>query len=295
MRHDASTQSGYDKATVDTVLEAMLKRTPTRRDASLVGLSGLQGSGKSTLAHQIAAAARTRGIKIQVLALDDFYFGRHARAALARAVHPLLATRGVPGTHDLMLLERTLRALRNATQRRPARVPRFDKGRDTRMPPSRWTQVTRAPQVILLEGWCVGVPPQRARALTRPTNDLERHEDAQGVWRTWVNSRLAGEYSRLWRQLDALIMLGAPDFLIVERWRDEAERKLRRRRAPRAMSTPMLRRFLMHYERLSRHALRVLPTIADIVVALDRTRHVRRIRVNGIPRQRAGSTTTAVP
>ncbi|HEV7490563.1 MAG TPA: kinase [Rhodanobacteraceae bacterium] len=279
MHQDASTRSGYDDATVDGLLEAMLECLPRRRGAALVGLSGLQGSGKSTLARQIAAAARTRGIWIEILSLDDFYFGRSARAALAREVHPLLATRGVPGTHDLALLDQTLRALRNATPRHPARVPRFDKGRDTRVPPSRWRRVARTPRLILLEGWCIGVPPQRARELVLPVNAIERRDDAKGAWRSWVNAQLAGDYARLWRKLDALILLAAPNFAIIERWRGEAERELLRRNAPLAMPAPTLRRFLMHYERLSRHMLRALPAIADIVITLDENRRVRGIRI----------------
>ena len=131
MRRDASTHVGYDRATVDAVLDALQPRLAARRP-TLVGLSGLQASGKSTLARQIADAARARGIPTQVLALDDFYLGRRARGVLARTVHPLLATRGVPGTHDIALLERTVRALREASPRWPARIPRFEKGLDTR-------------------------------------------------------------------------------------------------------------------------------------------------------------------
>jgi D-glycerate 3-kinase len=282
MRRDASTHVGYDRATVDALLDALLPRVTSRRTPLLVGLSGLQGSGKSTLAGQIAVDAQTHGIPTQVLALDDFYLGRRERTMLARSVHPLLATRGVPGTHDIALLERTLHALRNATPRRPAHVPRFDKGLDTRLPPSRWTRVTATPRLILLEGWCIGVPPEKTSALARPLNDLERSEDADGRWRAWVNHSLAHEYSKLWRRLDALIVLAAPDFAIVERWRGQPERILRRRGAPRAMTSASLRRFLMHYERLSRHALRALPKIADIVVTLDTKRRVRGIRVRRI-------------
>jgi len=295
MRRDASTHVGYDRATVDTVLDALQPRLAARRRSLLVGLSGLQASGKSTLASQIAAAAKARGIPAHVLALDDFYLGRRARGALARSVHPLLATRGVPGTHDIALLERTVRALRDASPRRPARVPRFEKGLDTRLPPSRWTRVTTPPRLILLEGWCIGVPPQDVSALARPLNDLEHREDTDARWRTWANTQLAGEYSKSWRRLDALVVLAAPDFETISRWRDEPERILRRQHAPHAMSPSMLRRFLMHYERLSRHALRVLPKIADIVIELDESRRVRRIRIAGISRQRTGSTTTAVP
>jgi D-glycerate 3-kinase len=192
-------------------------------------------------------------------------------------VHPLLATRGVPGTHDVALLGATVRALRAASARRPARIPRFDKGRDTRVPPSRWRRVGSPPRLILLEGWCIGVPSESPRALARPVNELERREDADARWRTWVNERLAHEYAALWRRLDALIVLAAPGFDIVSRWRDEPERALRRRGAPSAMSRAALRRFLMHYERLSRHALKTLPALADIVVTLDASRRVRRI------------------
>ena len=276
MHRDAITHVGYDRATVLAVLDLLQPRLAARRRPLLVGLSGLQASGKSTLAHQIAAAANARGIPTQVLALDDFYLGRRARGALAQSVHPLLATRSVPGTHDIALLERTLHALRGASSHRPAHVPRFDKGLDTRLPPSRWRRVTAAPRLIVLEGWCIAVPPQNLAALTRPVNDLERREDTDARWRTWSNARLAGEYSRLWRRIDALVVLAAPDFETISRWREEPERILRRLGAPHAMSPSMLRRFLMHYERLSRHALRTLPKIADLVVTLDEHRRVKR-------------------
>ena len=293
MHAHASTRAGYDSATVDALVDALLRRLPARR-ALFAGLSGLQASGKSTLAQQIAAAARTRGVPTEILALDDFYLGRRERAMLAREAHPLLATRGVPGTHDLALLTRTLRSLARASAKRPAHVPRFDKGRDTRLPPSRWRRVVSAPRLILLEGWCVGVPAQRPSVMTRAVNELERNEDADRRWRRWVNAQLAGDYAALWQTFDALIMLAAADFSVVARWREEPERILRRRRAPRALSPAALRRFLMHYERISRHALRVLPRIADIVVTLDADRRVRGIVARNA-RQRAGSTTTAVP
>jgi D-glycerate 3-kinase len=52
---------------------------------------------------------------------------------------------------------------------------------------------------------------------------------------------------------------------------------LRKRRAPHALTPAALQRFLMHYERLSRHALQTLPALADLRVVLDAQRRVRRI------------------
>jgi D-glycerate 3-kinase len=280
MRND-STQAGYADAVVAAVIELALRDAGPR--PTLLGLSGLQGSGKSTLAAQLVGAAQRQGVAALTMSIDDFYFGRAARLRLARTVHPLLATRGVPGTHDVDLLQRTLDALAVATPEQPARVPRFDKGRDTRLPPSSWRHIPRVPSLIVLEGWCIGVPPQSVAALRRPVNALERNEDAGAHWRGWVNGQLAQHYTPLWQRLDRLVMLQAPDYDIVRRWRDEQERALRLRNAPRALSPAALRRFLMHYERLSRQALKTLPALAHLRVVLDAKRRVqglieRRIR-----------------
>ena len=274
MPHDASTHSRYPGAIVNAVLDTLTHAAPR---PWLIGLSGLQGSGKSTLAGQLVELAARRGIGALALSIDDFYFGRAARQRLARDVHPLLATRGVPGTHDVDLLLGTLDALRTATPRRPARVPRFDKGLDTRVAPSRWRSVARTPDFVILEGWCIGVPPQDAAALRKPVNELERDEDRDARWRNWVNAQLARHYVPLWQRLDRLVMLQAPSCAIVARWRDEQERALRRRNAPRALSPAALRRFLMHYERLSRQALKTLPARADLRIVLDEGRRVRRL------------------
>lgn len=277
MRSDAITQVGYAETVVSAVLDLATAGFGVGKRPRLIGLSGLQGSGKSTLAAQVIARARAAGIDALALSIDDFYLGRGARLRLARTVHPLLATRGVPGTHDVDLLRRTLAALALATARQPAHVPRFDKGLDTRLPPARWRRVASPPAFVLLEGWCIGVRAQSPGALRAPINALERSHDGDAQWRFWVNQQLADQYQSLWQQLDALAVLGAPSYDVVARWRDQQERSLRRRRAPRAMSPAALRRFLMHYERLSRQALKTLPARADLRIVLDAERRVTRI------------------
>ncbi|MGA9422549.1 MAG: kinase [Rhodanobacteraceae bacterium] len=270
----------YPASLVARVLDD-LQRLSGRASAQLIGLSGLQGSGKTTLVRQLVEAATDRDIHAVAMSIDDFYLTRQQRRRLARAVHPLLATRGVPGTHDLTLLAGTLAALNQASGKHPARIPGFDKGRDTRTSIAHWQSIDTQPRWIILEGWCVGVPPQSSAALDRPCNALERDADADGYWRRWVNRRLQTDYAALWTRFDALVVLRAPDFDVVERWRDQPERELRKRGAPEAMSKAELRRFLMFYERLSRHALRTLPKIADVTIEIDRARHVRATRTSG--------------
>src|ERR1700754_1457487 len=111
----------------------------------LLGVSGLQGSGKSTLAAALIDAARERGWSAVTLSLDDVYLTRAERESLGGEVHPLLRTRGVPGTHDLALLASTLDALDKAAPERPVSIPRFDKGQDERYASTLWPEVPQPP------------------------------------------------------------------------------------------------------------------------------------------------------
>ncbi|MBU6246384.1 MAG: kinase [Xanthomonadaceae bacterium] len=270
MNEDPSMQN---QALAVLLLDHYAGRIARARRPYLIGLSGLQGSGKSTLARVIRTQAEARGIPTEVLSLDDFYYARSDRELMAREIHPLLRTRGVPGTHEIELLMSVLAGLPQASDRLPVPYPRFDKGRDTRLPPSRWPKVTRPPKLVILEGWALGIRPQNAAALVAPVNELERNEDPDGAWRRWVNKQLRG-YQPLWRKLDALIVLQAPNWDVVRRWRSEQEQRLIARHAPLAMDDQAMQRFLAHFERLSRHALGTLPQLADSWVEYDTERHV---------------------
>ncbi len=255
------------------MLDQYAGRIARARRTYLLGLSGLQGSGKSTLAREMKLQAESRGWPTEVLSLDDFYYSRSERELLAHQIHPLLRTRGVPGTHEIELLLSVLAALPQASEKLPVDYPRFDKGRDTRVTPSRWPRVTRPPKLVVLEGWALGVRPQLQAALEEPINSLERDEDPDGRWRHWVNKQLRG-YQPLWRKLDALIVLQAPNWEVVRKWRSEQEEELLARHAPLAMDAETMLRFLAHFERLSRHALATLPALADTSVEYDAHRHV---------------------
>jgi D-glycerate 3-kinase len=262
-----------NEALAGHLLDQYAGRIARSRRPYILGLSGLQGSGKSTLARVMRVQAEARGWPTEVLALDDFYYARSDREALARDVHPLLRTRGVPGTHEIELMMSVLAALPHASDKLPVSHPRFDKGRDTRFPPSRWPRTTRPPRLVIVEGWALGIRPQLQAALAGPINELERTEDPDGSWRHWVNKQLRG-YQPLWRKFDALIVLQAPNWEIVRRWRGEQEQELLARHAPLAMDATAMERFLAHFERLSRHALATLPALADTCVEYDDDRHV---------------------
>lgn len=237
----------------------------------VLGISGLQGTGKSTLAAQVVRAADVRGLRAAVLSLDDLYLDRDARMTLARDVHPLLATRGPPGTHEVALGLAVFDAVRAGT---PIRLPRFDKLGDRRLPESVWP-VVQCLDLLVFEGWCVGTLPQPPSALVEPVNRLERDEDSAGTWRRWCNAALARDYPALWAGLDRLLFLQPPGFDVVFDWRLQQEQALQAAEPERGgMDAVAVARFVQHYERVSRWALRTLPGSADVVVTLDAERGI---------------------
>ncbi len=237
----------------------------------LVGINGAQGSGKSTLAARLkdhlTARHRRSGA---VLSLDDLYLTRQERLALARKVHPLCATRGVPGTHDVALGLHILASLRGAGPATATRLPRFDKLADDRS--AECVEHVGRPDVILFEGWCVGAEPQPAAALAAPINALERAEDDEGVWRQWANDHLQTEYQELWRAIDVLVMIQVPDLDFVIDARLQQEKELAAADPERTpMSRAQIAHFVAHYERLTRHMWATLPARADVLLTRDRS------------------------
>jgi D-glycerate 3-kinase len=241
-----------------------------------VGVAGAQGTGKSTLAAHVCEQLEARhGLRAVVVSLDDYYLTKASRQELARTVHPLLATRGVPGTHDVGALYAALRRLSDAAAGEAVELLQFSKADDDRVPETR--SVEGPFDVILFEGWCVGASPQPDAELANPINALEQAEDADGRWRKFANDQLAHSYASLWTELGFFVFLAAPDFATVYQFRDEAEQKLRAARglrAPGVMTAEQLQRFVQHYERITRHMLRTTPAVADLVLQLDAKRRV---------------------
>lgn len=240
----------------------------------LVGLQGTQGSGKSTVCLFIKALLeQCFNYSVAIFSLDDFYLTKQERNNLAETVHPLLITRGVPGTHDVDLALTTFKALEGSDVQ-SLKAPSFSKAIDDRRPKSEWPMIDKPVDIILFEGWCVGATPQTDRQLEQPINLLEKKEDTEGVWRRYVNDNLKGNYKALFEAIDNLIVLEAPSFKQVYEWRLLQETKLSEGLKPEdddsnILSADDIRRFISHYERLTNHCLAVLPQLASWVLTLN--------------------------
>lgn len=272
--------------TVDEWYRPLAGRIAKHHDAArrtlLIGMNGSQGSGKSTLAALLTQLLSIEfGLQAIALSIDDFYLSRESRLSLARQIHPLLETRGVPGTHDVALISETLQQLTRENSEVP--IPRFDKACDDRFPERQWHKVPAPFDIVIVEGWCMGTPAQAEAALYNPVNELEAIEDPDGRWRRYVNQQIGGHYQDVYQMMDLWIMLQAPSFACVYQWRLEQEEKLadkllagdqQNSSRNRLMTATQISRFIQHYQRLTEHSLEQLPERVHFLFRLDAGRQV---------------------
>ena len=245
-----------------------LLRSKMQNGPAVVFISGAQGIGKSTA---LRSALEALGPSAIGLGIDDFYLPKAERARLAAEVHPLFATRGPPGTHDVPLLMETLIALRTARPGDTIPLPRFSKWDDDRADPVVLTLEAR-PNLIILEGWLMGVAPDPSASSDAPLNSIEA-EDPTGAWRQYQEQQLSAPYARLWDMADSFIHLDAPGFETVLGWRLQQEAE-NLGKAPGSLGeteTQWVERFIQHYERLTRRMLSGHRRDGDVIkVGADR-------------------------
>lgn len=244
----------------------------------LIGVNGTQGSGKSTLTDLLCKLMpECFGKSCIGISIDDFYLSKRQRLNNAKSVHPLLSTRGVPGTHDAHLMQKCIEALVNGQS---CRLPIFDKSIDDVLPLENWHQISQAHDFVILEGWCVGIGPQSENDLQNDVNELEQNKDTDKTWRTYVNEQLSLQYQDVFAQIDTLIMLKAPSFECVYNWRCEQEHKLidklKQQNLPidKVMDDQQILDFIQYYQRLTEHSLKTLPSKADYLYELDKHRGI---------------------
>ena len=263
-------------------LAALLATLKEKTGVPVIGIHGGQGSGKSTLSGALCTMFReVFGWNTVVLSIDDLYLTHQQRQTLARERHPLLATRGVPGTHDAQLGMDLIRQLKALEADEVLHIPAFDKASDDRLPEDQWHTVSGPVDMILFEGWCVGCHPVDVTELQQPFNKLEAEEDTDGRWRSAVNDELAASYHDWFSMIDFLLMLKVPDMKAVLNWRTQQETGNKQAAAgngpDRSLDSARLERFIQHYQRLTEQALKYMPGWADLILQQNHKHQVESI------------------
>jgi D-glycerate 3-kinase len=251
---------------VQRALDALLPKIKQQHAESsepiILGISGLQGSGKSTWASKIVEILTSQHqLHTITISLDDLY-KTHDDLVAQRAKdteNKLYRTRGQPGTHEEQLAAKffsDLKAYRGNTE---LKIPSFDKskfnGEGDRAPESEWPVITRKPDVVVFEGWCVGFQPLPSSAIEQkykdalagklPVNTPAQHQlqhlmDINESLRQYCDAFMGPQH------FDFFIHIDTDDLNNVYTWRLQQEHKLIEAKGS-GMSDDQVRAFIDGY------------------------------------------------
>ena len=251
------------------------------RKIKIIGLSGGQGSGKSTITGILKFILKKKyGLNLCIFSIDDFYKTKSERKKMSEKDHPLFLTRGVPGTHDIQLLNNILKKFKEKKFKNLL-IPKFDKSIDDRSKKYKWQKIKKRPDIVILEGWCVGATHQKESDLKKPINSIEKKFDQKLIWRRKVNYYLKNQYKKIFKKIDKLVYLKAPNFSYIYKWRLLQEQKMKLTlKNKKTMSKTQVKEFIMFYERLTKHMMRNYSRISDLTIFLDKNHRSKKMIIN---------------
>jgi D-glycerate 3-kinase len=251
------------------------------KKTQVIGLTGGQGSGKSTISNILKIILKENyKLETVIFSIDDFYKTLNERKIMSKNISSLFLTRGVPGTHDTKMILNCIKKLKKAEFKKIL-IPKFNKATDDRVPKKKWLKITKKPHIVIFEGWCVGAEQQKNKDLFIPINELEKHQDKKRIWRYRVNKELKKNYKKIFKLINKVIFLKVPSFKYVLKWRLLQEKKLRiASKSKKIMTDNQIKKFIMFYERLTKHMLKTLTHKADAVIKIDTNHRLKTIKIN---------------
>jgi len=244
-----------------------------------VGLAGGQGTGKTTISTLIQIILiRFFKLKVFKISIDDFYKTRKERTSLSKRVHPMLLTRGVPGTHDINMMLSFFKKVKSKKFKK-LKLPTFNKAKDDRFNKKHWYDLKNKPDVIIFEGWCVGAKSEKNDTLKKAINSMEKGKDQKQTWRKYVNQQLKSKYKNLYSQLNCLIYLKASSFSLLQKWRLKQERKLwlnsKKNSNLKIMSKEDVISFMQTYQRITQNMFKKTHKYASIILNLNSNHQIK--------------------
>jgi len=247
-----------------------------------VGLAGGQGTGKTTTSSIIKIILE-KYFKLNVfkISIDDFYKTRKERILLSKKIHPMLLTRGVPGTHDINMMLNFFKKVKNK-KFKSFQLPNFNKAIDDRFAKKYWYNIKKRPDVIIFEGWCVGAKHEKNSSLNKAINSMERIKDPKKLWRKYVNRQLKKKYKDLYSQLNCLIYLKAKNFSLLQKWRLKQENKLwlksKKTSKHKIMNKEDVISFMQTYQRITENMFKKMTNYASILVNLGSDHQINSVK-----------------
>ena len=239
-------------------------------------ISGVHGIGKSTLLKVLERNIEIfYNKKILTLSLDDYYLSKIKRKKLSKKIHPLFITRGVPGTHNIAELRKTIKSFDKNNF--PLNLPIFNKIKDDVSKKNRKIKCKK--DILLLEGWCCGSPPLTKNYLYKNINNLEKIKDKKLIWRQYYNELLNNDYKKIFECFDKIIFLKAPSFKYILNWRSRQE-KMMKLKNQKIMEKKEIKEFISHFEKITKWMMKTLTYKADMVIHINNIQKINKINYN---------------
>jgi len=267
------TNKNFSKKYISQFIIPIINKINNSKDNKFI-IAGSQGAGKSTLAKIFKLVLENAyKKKVMLLSIDDYYLSKNKRNKLSKNIHPLLITRGVPGTHDIVALKNDI--INFQKKKFPINTPRFNKLKDDI---SSKKNIIKKAEILLLEGWCCGSPSINKKYLFKNINRLETIFDKNKKWRQYYNSQLKKDYKKVFSLFDQQIYIQPPSFSYILKWRYNQEKNnALKSRNKDFMNKKELQKFIQHYEKLTKWMMKTMPAKADIVIKIDSNQKIKKV------------------
>ena len=242
----------------------------SNRNKFIIG--GSQGVGKSSLIIILKKTLeKFYEKKVLSLSLDDFYLSQKERKTLSQKEHELLLTRGVPGTHNIKNLIKTVKKFEKKLY--PISLPIFDKLIDDTT--KKKNVIKNQCNILILEGWCCGSNHINKVYLYKNINNLEKKFDKNFKWRNYYNNKLKNEYKKLFDMFDKKIFIKAPSFKYVLDWRLKQEiNNSSYSRFSKKMDVQEIKEFLQYYEKITKWMLKESKNNSDFLIFVNKNQKI---------------------
>ena len=267
------TNKTFSKKYINQYIVPIIKNINDSKNYKFI-IAGSQGSGKSTLTAVLKLVLeKFYKKKVMLLSIDDYYLSKNKRLKLSKKIHPLLITRGVPGTHNIAALRKDI--INFQKKKFPIVAPLFNKLKDDI---SSKKKIIKKAEILLLEGWCCGSTPINREYLFNNINHLESTLDKNKLWRQYYNSQLQKDYKKVFSLFDQQIYIQAPSFTYILKWRYAQEKSnALKSKEEKFMKKTDLRKFIQHYEKLTKWMIKTMPAKADMLIKIDSNQKIKKV------------------
>jgi D-glycerate 3-kinase len=267
------TNKTFSKKYINQYIVPIIKNINDSKNDKFI-IAGSQGSGKSTLTAVLKLVLeKFYKKKVMLLSIDDYYLSKNKRLKLSKKIHPLLITRGVPGTHNIAALRKDI--INFQKKKFPIVAPLFNKLKDDI---SSKKKIIKKAEILLLEGWCCGSTPINREYLFNNINHLESTLDKNKLWRQYYNSQLQKDYKKVFSLFDQQIYIQAPSFTYILKWRYAQEKSnALKSKDEKFVKKTDLRKFIQHYEKLTKWMIKTMPAKADMLIKIDKNQKIKKV------------------